>query len=1368
MKLNRIISSAIIFVMLFATLISLVPVTALAQENTGITVSVSNSVITDAEKIKEICEEYLQYGSVYEEKDFTFETAEEVLQYELDPNGDGDGSDGYLDYVTAGDYTLYVNRYTGLVFYKNNVTGQIITSNPIDPASMRSEARTEVMSQLVIDYYLISNPGANPKPESSLKWIMQGSTLSLSKINNGISVNYCIGEVATSAAFVVPSAVVKEDFEEYITGPAFARIAEMLEEACGEIDVDAMADIASKSSVITSSAARNRLDGVITSYDLSECEIGTEYYITDVGNALKVLQQYANQYADATTRKNLSSLITNINQLLGNYTLDDPEYDKANSEDTYKLKAAQSLAYADGQSVYFIKISDTSNPLATYRLVGQYIKACVPEYTAELADEHEDNAGFMSDEFDTPSFSCSLNYTLDENGVLSVEIPANSQDLSYNSSVYAVDAITPLKYFGAGDMNYDGYFFYPDGSGTIVEFGDFYFGSGSLRNVNLNVSSSLYGHDYCYSYLIAAAHHEQVTMPVYGMVSEAATNAATKAYTTDSRVTNGFFAIVEEGTALTDLVFASQAGSHKYGFTYATFAPSFSDTYDLSQSLSVSGLGSYKMFSPFSYEGDFKIRYTMLDDTAVALAATAAGDISSYYDSDYIGMANCYRDYLDKQGVLNELEETSLDLPLYIEVLGSMDITKKILTFPVTVSTPLTTFEDVARMYKDLSDLSGYIEELGERAESYREQAAELKAHPDANDEDLARAAQYISKAEHYENLAARIENIKNVNFKLSGFANGGMYFTYPAKVNWERTVGGKKGFNELLDYAKEVNSLADSQLGIYPDFDFVYINNTAAFDGITNSRLSSRMIDNRYASKQVYDSVSQEYETIYAILASSDNFDSLYSKFLKKYSKYDITNLSVSTLGSDLNSNLNVKNIVDREASLKNVKSLLDRMANTDGYSLMTDVGNMYAIEYVDHVINVSTDSSHFIDSSFAIPFFGLVFHGSLNYAGAPLNYSGSPEYDILRSIESGAALYYILCAQNTGFLKEDPLLNDYYGIDYENWFDKIVEQYTELNEAIGDLNYHRIADHDIIYAERVIDDDEMLANYNRLAIEYIEALDSCLSDKIDEKQKELKGSAVPGLEVIIDRAALMRDIAELFGVDFEDDAENAAEKLGKFMAITGIVNDLEASLDLLNTQYPIVEDAYVVEIEPKNITISDVTLDNAVAKITEAIEAIMNSAAAAHPGRDLAIEINRDDVIAVLYSAIGLEATEANAAISIDAVIEAYESAYHYDSAYTGEKNSITFSADDVKYESLYSYTTESVATDKEGYKYTEFTCDNGSVVMVTYEDGDETVIFLLNYNFFTVEIILDNTVDKSIPDGETKTYTLGQNEYVRIDNK
>jgi hypothetical protein len=100
-------------------------------------------------------------------------------------------------------------------------------------------------------------------------------------------------------------------------------------------------------------------------------------------------------------------------------------------------------------------------------------------------------------------------------------------------------------------------------------------------------------------------------------------------------------------------------------------------------------------------------------------------------------------------------------------------------------------------------------------------------------------------------------------------------------------------------------------------------------------------------------------YESLFAIVVSPDSLDALYEKFNKRYSKFDIDNLSVATLGSEINSNFDTKNSINREDSLKYTKNLLAKMS--EDYSLMVDVGNVYAMRYVDHVLNAPNDSSHY-----------------------------------------------------------------------------------------------------------------------------------------------------------------------------------------------------------------------------------------------------------------------------------------------------------------------------------------------------------------------------------------------------------------------
>ena len=743
--------------------------------------------------------------------------------------------------------------------------------------------------------------------------------------------------------------------------------------------------------------------------------------------------------------------------------------------------------------VYRVKDTNYSQMAVKAKSIKNYC----PNYTFEMMYEDEKFCGYEHVYESKPVFRCSLEYTFNEDNSLSVRLPANS--IVFDETEYILKSITPLQYFGAADFSDDGYIFLPDGSGSIIQFEDF-------RNSNIAMSSSLsiYGNDFCYSEIIGA-HKQPLTMPIYGIASTKMVDG--------NKVSKGYFAILEEGASMASMNVRYRSISFREGSIYTTFTPYPTDKFDLSETISVGGAQSYSKVSESKYSGSYVTRYVLLTNSVTP------GHTS--YSPTYMGMAEYYRDYLVKNGTLTALENVSNDLPLYLEALGSLEVVEKILTFPVNVSKPITTFEDIATIYND----------LGNAKQKMLDKAAEYDALAEAEDDNIELKESYEQTAENYRRLANEIVNIDNVNFKLTGFSNGGLYFTYPTKLKWERTLGGKRGFKELLKVAKE-NTDADSTFGVYPDFDFQYINNTALFDGVGKRNTVSRMVDNRYASKQVYSSVTGEFDTIYAMIVSADALDGLYDKFIKKYSKYDATGISVSTLGSDLNSNFDKKNPVSRDDAQGYVTALLDRIANESNYSVMMSQGNIYAVKYADHILGICTDSSYYRYSSYTIPFVGMVLHGYINYAGAALNYSGSPDYDLLRSIENGASIYYVIGYQNTDLMKDDEEFNKYYSVSYENWFDDIVEKYALINAQIGDLQDFKIINHEVLIGERVIDPNEQISNLNALQNEFIENFRREFEKKIDEKLVELRqaGDVTTKIDVSADIDALVEIAHDMF----------------------------------------------------------------------------------------------------------------------------------------------------------------------------------------------------------------------------------------------
>jgi hypothetical protein len=83
---------------------------------------------------------------------------------------------------------------------------------------------------------------------------------------------------------------------------------------------------------------------------------------------------------------------------------------------------------------------------------------------------------------------------------------------------------------------------------------------------------------------------------------------------------------------------------------------------------------------------------------------------------------------------------------------------------------------------------------------------------------------------------------------------------------------------------------------------------------------------------------------------------------------------VSVATLGSDLNSDFDKKDPYNREDSKGFVIDTLEKLNEKFG-DIMISSGNAYAIPYAKHVLGVALDSSRYTYASEAIPLFGLPY---------------------------------------------------------------------------------------------------------------------------------------------------------------------------------------------------------------------------------------------------------------------------------------------------------------------------------------------------------------------------------------------------------
>ncbi len=689
------------------------------------------------------------------------------------------------------------------------------------------------------------------------------------------------------------------------------------------------------------------------------------------------------------------------------------------------------------------------------KLIESYIKSYCPKYTFEELDKDHLETNYTEPSIAPANFKMALEYYVTDTG-LEVRFPANG--LTFDETNYKLTSIDILPYMGAGLTYYKGYTFIPDGSGSITRFED--------TTSHSTSGGKVYGEDYAYQQ-ISSPNQEVFRLPVYGVVTtDELRNTSDAQYLGELKNhASGYFAIVSDGDALTTITSENGGKVYCYGTVYCSFKPRPKDSYNLADAISIGADAEYTVVSKRKYTGSFKINYIMLSDTNDEdVDKSKLNPDRTYYDASYVGMAKAYRDYLEKKGDISRItaENAKDSIPLYIETFGVTETDETVLSIPVTVKKALASFDQLKIMSKvlrgELLTESELMTELG----MTKSELAESGITP--------------------ESYAKTTSPITNISYRLKGYTNGGMVSTVPTKVKFEKAAGGNSGFRDFLSFASEKG------IGVYPEFDFAYMSDTSLFDGFSYRSDAVKTIDNRYITKRTYDAILQSFAKTDKICISTSVYRDYYEKFEKAFSKVvkdNVTYVSVGSLGSDLNSDFDDDEPYNRNDAKEHTVELLSQLKNKYG-KVMVDAGNAYSIPYASVVLNAPLDSSRFLSASETVPFFGMVFHGYVEIAGAPTNMAGDIKYEMLKIIESGATIYMVLSYDNIELLKEDDVLSQYYAIDYKIWKDTLLTQYDSegnvvskglydiLNDALADVQIYRISDHKFVDCNRQLTDSE------------------------------------------------------------------------------------------------------------------------------------------------------------------------------------------------------------------------------------------------------------------------------------------------------
>lgn len=377
-------------------------------------------------------------------------------------------------------------------------------------------------------------------------------------------------------------------------------------------------------------------------------------------------------------------------------------------------------------------------------------------------------------------------------------------------------------------------------------------------------------------------------------------------------------------------------------------------------------------------------------------------------EADYSGMANYYRERLVSDGKLNTAETEAL--PFYLDILGGVEMKKHFLGVPYEGLFAMTTFDEAGK----IADLL-------------------------------------------YE------QGIPDIRMNYQGWFNGGVYHDAADKVDIMGKLGGKKDMERLAE------KLEGKGGKLYGD---------TAFNKIpyTSRRFDYKLESSKYYSGYVVELGAVNPATLRqnSILNWYDElaYYAMSPKFLPRYVEnyadeirdVDITGIGLKDLGSFLTSDKRRTEVINRQMAEQIVTGQFEILDQT-GKDILVNGGNLYALKYADDVIGVpAADSNYFIVDE-EVPFYEMVMHGNLPYAGECINLSDDSDLNEIRLkyVEYGIAPRFMLSWEGSDNIKYTSS-SDKYSVQYELWMDTAVEMYQELAGVLDQVAGSHMVKHETL----------------------------------------------------------------------------------------------------------------------------------------------------------------------------------------------------------------------------------------------------------------------------------------------------------------
>jgi hypothetical protein len=299
---------------------------------------------------------------------------------------------------------------------------------------------------------------------------------------------------------------------------------------------------------------------------------------------------------------------------------------------------------------------------------------------------------------------------------------------------------------------------------------------------------------------------------------------------------------------------------------------------------------------------------------------------------------------------------------------------------------------------------------------------------------------------------------VNNIQMLLHGWFNGGINHDVAKNVRMIKGLGSRRQMQSLNARLQEHGG------ALSPSVNFALTNThtgnfSASFEaaktitGITG--ITSRV------ARDMLTTWSNQYSNDWFYLVNPVVIPDHVDEFIPAYKRgAGIDSLTLNDLGDILTESLYARGAIDKEHSRLVAAEQMGRLRD-EFPNLVVSGGNDYAIEHASHLVGVPTSMDWYYIFDHEVPFYQMVMHGYIEYAGDPVNLQANPnpQADFLNSMATGASPRYIMTYQQSRLFQYSPH-DRMYTTHYINWIDTAIEYYNAYNEVYRNLRTERIVD--------------------------------------------------------------------------------------------------------------------------------------------------------------------------------------------------------------------------------------------------------------------------------------------------------------------